>query len=289
MARLIEATRPDAHWLLDDLDIELAVQQIAASDIQHLWISDEVDLGAVGLGFLKLLPNLKGLAIGAKKPIDISHVVACKHLEDLMLGDQISKGLHLNELSYLKKLSLTVCKHQSLPSQAMPHLEMLTIWDNKALDLGFLEIFPNLKSLHIFEARKLLSLRGLETCKFLRRLDIAYCPLLSNADQLERLNQLEDIELTSLKRLDSYIEHFPTSLKRIIIKDLPEIKRLSSFKKQTQLELLTLVNVNVLDGDLSLLMNLPKLNHCHIQPNKPHYQPKASVIYDTIKARSSDN
>ena len=79
-----------------------------------------------------------------------------------------------------------------------------------------------------------------------------------------------------------------TSLQRLIIKKLPPVPNLGGINQLNRLDHLALVDTEVLDGDLSPLLKMQRLTHCHIRPNKKQYQPAASTVGDTIKKRASE-
>lgn len=289
MARLVDSeNRNDAQWILDDGDVDLAIRQISNSDIQRLIIDGLSDFGIGNLDFLRELPNLKYLSVWSKAPIDVTAIGACSYLEELSLDDQISIGLDLTCLRNLRDLRLIISKHQPLLVGNMPSMESLWIWKSGESDMTCLKSFPNLETLGIFEAKKLASLKGISNCSKLKRLDVGYCPLLSDTTELKTLSYLEHVELLSLKRLLSFVGDLPeSSLKKLIVKGLPPISSASVFLRFLSIELLTLVNTEVLDGDLSPLVQIQSLKHCHIRPNKTQYQPKASDLYDLIKTKGA--
>lgn len=289
MARLVDSENPNgARWMLEDADIDLAIQQISSSDVQSLSINGVSDFGIVDLSFLRELPDLRSLWVSSKTPIDITAIEVLQHLEELSLDDQISVGLDLTCLRKLRDLRLIVSKHQPLCAGNMPSMESLWLWKIGESNLAHLESFPNLETLGIFEAKKLSSLNGISHCQKLKRLDVGYCPSLSEAAELKALSRLEHLELFSLKRLLSFAEDLPaSSLKKLIVNGLSPISNASIFLRLLNIELLTLVNTEVLDGDLSPLLQIESLKHCNIRPNKPQYHPKASDLYDMVKTRAS--
>lgn len=287
MARLVGCeSRDDVRWVLDDSDIDLAIRQISQSDIQSLSIDGLSDFGINDLSFLKALPDLKSLWVWSKIPIDISAIGVCKHLEELSLDDQISVGFDLEGLRHLRNLRMIVSKHQGLCSKKMPSLKSLWLWKSTESDLNFLSSFPNIERLGIFDSKKLLSLNGISNCKNLKRLDLGYCSLLSESAEMKTLSQLTHLELTSLKRLVSFVDNLPkSSLRKLIVDGLPPISDASIFLSFPNIELLTLIKTELLHGDLSPILQIGSLKHCNIRPNKSQYHPKASALYDMVKAK----
>jgi hypothetical protein len=286
MARLIDAGCSDARWILEDADIQSAVQKIAKSTVQSLDISEDVDLSQIGLSFLKELPNLKKLGVGSKKPINLAALAECVHLEDLSIGDQISAGFDIGLLRNLEKLSLTISKRQGLPNRKMPKLKNLYVWKNQTESLDYLANFPNLTNLWVSESAKLTTLNGIDNCKKIERLDISYCNSLKDTNKLQSLVNLNHLQLHNLKSCADVVDDLPENLRKLFAQKIPSITNTAKLKSLKKLDFLTLVDVEIKAGDLDMLLEIPTLRHCVVRPNKPHYQPKASVVYDAIKARN---
>ena len=164
---------------------------------------------SLSLNFSKALQTLEG--IQAFPNLQTLSLVCCKNLQDLgalqsclsLQTLSLHHGPHdLSVLSYLTQLKdVTLQGHEQLASfrqyNQATELESLTLFCCENLsDLGFLQSFPGLKHLS-FKGDKLDSVRGVEHCDNLRKLDLTFCRKLDiqGLVALKSCSQLEELVL----------------------------------------------------------------------------------------------
>jgi Leucine-rich repeat (LRR) protein len=288
MIRLSTDRSQESAWIFDGNDIHIAAGEMRKSPIQNIWISSHHGFKASNLDCLLHLPAVSSLCVDTDHLIDLSAVSHLSDLRSLSLGENISLPCDIGALQALEELNLDISAKQDLPKRLMPKVKKLWVWHFKGESADFLEYFPAVEDLTLIQANKLTSLDGVSTCKNLRVLDVGYCPKLTNIADLAKLQSLKEIQLTNLKSLNSIRPVFDLKkLEKLFLEKIPTINSAVDFQSLENLNFLTCAETEIEDGDLSCLLDMDALRHCYIRPNKPHYQPKASVIYDTIKARNA--
>ncbi len=121
----------------------------------------------------------------------------------------------------------------------------LRIWKSGVEHFENLANFPNITELDIFDYRA-PSLTPLRALRGLRRLSVIHFPHVSSFEPLSELRQLEELVLETLPSGDA-------SGKRTLVETFRPLARLS------QLRVLKLAGVSVLDNDLSPLGELTAL------------------------------
>jgi hypothetical protein len=288
MIRLFADGPNKSYWTIDGLDMDLASAELKKSPIKNVWISSHHGFHQNNLDCVLELPYFSNLIVQTDHAIDVSAIQQLSQLRSLSLGENISSRCDIGALQDLEELTVNIGAQQDLPKRLMPKVKKLWVWHFKGECADFLEYFPAVENLTLIQANKLTSLDGVSTCKNLRVLDVGYCPKLTEIADLAKLQSLREIQLTNLKRLNSLRPVFALKkLTKLFLEKIPIIDSAVDFQSLENLNFLTCVETEFKDGDLSCLLNIETLRHCHIRPNKPHYQPKASVIYDTVKARST--
>jgi Leucine-rich repeat (LRR) protein len=140
-------------------------------------------------------------------------------------------------------------------------LRELSVSSKKMDSLRGLNRFPNVQALGLFKCHKVASLVELATCKALLKLELDKCPNIFDLTPVSNLKELREL----------------------IIEDCGEIQSLAPVANCKNLELLQISgNTNVLDGDLSGLLRLPKLKRV-LLAEKKHY----SHIADDLERRGA--
>lgn len=287
MAKLVNQHSSEAFWVIEDSDVAGMIDQISASEVKVLQIDYQAKIE--DLNFLKDIQGLRGLSVFSHGLVDFSGVSACCSIEELTFDVAKIKNFSLNGLIKLKKLRFTWCPGVTLPSEAMPNLEVLTVSRFKFEGLRFLCIFPNLRQLWISESKALTCIDGIDYFEKLEALCISYCPNLTRLRGVAELKCLRELELTGLKRLDSLGDDLAgLCLEKLIVESVLPMASLRPIVLMKSLKLLTLINATIVDGDLGVVIDLPSLNHCWIRPNKPHYRPSASHIAGLVKERRTE-
>ncbi|NJS37302.1 MAG: leucine-rich repeat domain-containing protein [Brachymonas sp.] len=278
----------ERHLLLRAEDLPGGAKvAILEEGIRSIAVVKGVHYHAEDINGLLELPHFKELSLGGEA-MDISVVTQLHFLEKLSIGDDVVRiGCDVSGLTKLRELDITISKHQSLPSAELPKLTKLRMWNFREKNLKQLKFMPALQELLLHEARNLESLGGIEHCKQLKRIDIAFCPKLLSIEALSKLNHLEYLEFESAKKIKDLTPVFDiSSLITLIAINLSTVDSILGIKNLKNLKHLTWRGIEILDGNLTPLLESLGLKHGYVTPNKKYYQPSAVKVYEAIKARS---
>ena len=125
----------------------------------------------------------------------------------------------------------------------------------------------------------IINLDGLEVPN-LNDFELSYCKQLKNIKfNSEHKKNLKTLEINCCKKIENYeILSELENLEKLIISDSAPIPSLKFIQKMPNLKFLSFVNTNILDGDLSSLINLKYAGF----DNKRHYSHKMEEIKKLI-------
>jgi hypothetical protein len=275
-------------WSLDSSNLQAAANAISSGDVVGIAISPDYGFKFNGLSCLADLPQFNLLVTSYPEKLDVSYIDRMPHLTHLSLGGGQTVPCDLNALKNLQYLGVTLDKKQKLPIQQMPNLKELKIWNLPDPDASALQVFPHIQALEIFEAKKLTSLMGIEGCKSISKLVVAYCPKLFNISAISALKYLDDLDLQNTKLMNDYaVLAELTQLKKLMIDKSGPISTLNFASHLKKLEHLVIRSTRVEDCDLSPLMQLPLLSHTYLDKKK-EYEPVASELQKLVQSRKNE-
>ncbi|WP_265281732.1 leucine-rich repeat domain-containing protein [Verminephrobacter aporrectodeae] len=293
MIELVQNT-PDVtqnFWGFDGENIEDAIRMVSESNCRCLSLELPHDSKHKDLDFLLAFPEISSLSVRSHWPvmIDASAIGKIETLEGLGFSVAGATGLNIDRLQNLTSLSLGYVKEIFFPKSPMPRINILDIEHFDGVNLEVLKNFPSLQNFDIRESRKLVSTRGIETCRDMKELKILYCSNLVDIESISALYQLNELEFHSLKKLSLIDPIFEVySLRKIIIEKISPVKQIKSIGNLRNLEFLVMSKSEIIDGDLGIVLDMPKLHHCYIRPNKIHYRPTASYVYEVVGSRDPE-
>jgi hypothetical protein len=272
-------------WDLDSSDLQAAANAINSGDVDGISISPSCGYKLNDLNCLADLPKFHVLVTTYPEKLDVSYVEHMPHLICLSLGEGQTVKCDLNVMQNLQYLYVTIGKNQKLPTQLMPNLKDLSIWNMQGIDAEDLQVFPNICRLQIIQARKLISLTGLESCSKLTELVVAYCPKLEDINTLQKLTSLINLDLQNVKSLSDYsaIEKLK-QLNKLMIDKAGVICDLNFIKNLEKLNHLVIRSTPIESCDFSPLLNLPVLSHIYMD-KKREYEPIASELEILVASR----
>lgn len=289
MNRLINNSSGESFWLLDGLDIDKAVEFINESGVKNVSLNLASECVLTSVDFLLSIKGIESLAIECNKTIDVNALSELVELKEISLCKNVRADFNLGQLQNLESISVELGRWNSLPSVSMPSVKRLLVEYCKDVDLGFLKNFPNVRDFTTRQAPNLRELAGIEHCIHLERLTVGYCQNLTSISAIECLNRVNYLELFNLKRLENIESIFNVpSLKSLIIDKILKIDSLKEMVKLSNLEMVSLLYTEVLDGNFEFICAMPKLQHCYIKPNKSHYQPSAKYLYNYFKGSAGN-
>ena len=240
------------------------------------------------LNFLKEFSDIRYLEVVDQKRIDTQQLDSLYNLRGLRI-ETPGAGI---DFSWFPKLEIFFGDwHADNRNLVHCHeLRTLKIWQFKprSTDLSDLADAPRLESLDIVKS-DIASLAGIEALEDLRFVEIAYAPKLTSLDALTGTDcGIREIGLETVKNVASYQP----------LASLPYLRRLRLFKcapmpdlkwtaGMNRLDQFSFVETNVEDGDLSPLLDLPKLRYVGTM-DKKHYNYKSERFNELLDARFRD-
>lgn len=210
---------------------------------------DQIEISGV-----HYLANLKYLSLSnGKQPVDLSKF---KHLKEASI-DWNNKVIGLDSLNHIKRLSIRKFKPQSK-------------------DFTVLARCNDVEYLHITESN-IESFKGIENLQLLNHFEGHYLTKLESLEGLEKLStHLKIIVLDYCRKLANYESVFAKlkHLKKLILGDCGPMESLKFIKAMKELKFLSFVNTNVVDGNISPVLNLEYV----VFDNKRHYTHKKEDV-----------
>lgn len=217
---------------------------------------------------------------------------------DLIRWDLEGPLTPIESLTNLRVLALTCDSDDTISFSELEHLESVAIaWDNADddvfqcrrlrrlytenlpdADFGRLASCVALESVGLVDPL-LESLVGIEGLGNLRSLELAGAGRLEDLSQLQsctRLKECSIVETHGLADLDVLPDQ--SAVEKLILNDNGEIRSLGPLRSQANLDWLVFAgSTNIVDGDLSVLLELPRLRTIAFK-NRRHYSHKLKEI-----------
>lgn len=223
---------------------------------------------------------------------DLSFLNVCTHLKSFYLTHLTIDNIEaVHRLGSLRQLSLETYAKSPIDFSCFPKLESCSfewikssksLFDCTKLQNLFVDKLPEkdlrnasklrrLQVLRLYSA-SLESLEGIEALVNLRRIELAICRKLTSLHGIEHLSKLKRLEIESCNRIDSLdpISKL-TNLRRLSMPDCGDIASLKPIRKLRKLEwVMFWGSTNIVDGDLSQLKELPRLERV-VFVDRAHY------------------
>jgi hypothetical protein len=236
------------------------------ADFPDLLYLEILDQKRVNTRALDGLENLRGLRIDTPGAgIDF----ACFPELEVFVGDWHVDNCNLDRSQELRRLS---------------------VWQFKprTADLSMLANITRLEQLEITQTT-ISSLEGLETLQDLRYFSLCYAAKLQSLDPLTSSGtEIRELEIQNAKKIASYQPIAAVSrLRRLILSSCAPMADLKWTKGMDYLDFFSFVNTNVEDGDLSPLLNLPKLRYAGTM-DKRHHNYKFEQLNELLSQRAAE-
>jgi Leucine-rich repeat (LRR) protein len=194
------------------------------------------------------LHDLRALTVMTSCKTEIRFDVFPRLIECVL--DWRPKAISLFECVGLKKLFVTGFRGlDASPFGKLKNLESLALLGSSIRSLEGLRPLAQLRSLRLGDMRKLETLAGVEGCLHLEKLEINTCRKVSAIEELAQLLNLQELYLDNMG----------------------EIRSLGPLASLHQLRRLAFVeSTNIVDGNLAMLLNLPKLEMVAFQNRKQY-------------------
>ncbi len=227
----------------------------------------------IGSDHVSKIPSICRLNILTSRPIDLGNDFHLPNLQWLYVGGNIKIKLNFENFHQLKTLKFNISNLKLIKSEAAKNLT--EAHGNFRLDeLIELSKTPNLKTLKISNT-KFSDLSWLESFD-LDALTIARAVNLSDLEAISSQKNLNFLQLETCRKLNHIDSLAEASNLRCLLIDLcGEIQSLQPLQTLSQLEILSLIDTNVLDGKISALAGNKSLVHMRFS-NKKHYDKLSS-------------
>ncbi|MEU7022764.1 hypothetical protein ABZ990_19190 [Streptomyces sp. NPDC046203] len=222
------------------------------------------------LSFLPGLPGLRSLRV-LKGIADLSPVARCADLERLRLPASATQGLDLSGLTKLREVEIP-WSAGSRTIHAVASAENLLISEWKGESLSVLGAKPALRKLRIESVRNhVTSMEGAGLFPNLDELRI-YDGRLAHSDLLADAAMLTDVSLLSAKtEAITFVAGLPR-LRRLELDNSGDIASLAPIAAHPALwEVIVSGSTRVADGDLSPLLDNPRLICVAVERGHAHY------------------
>lgn len=237
---------------------------------------------------LENLEGIESILSGLYVVSDLDDIRFINQLHKLKYLAYSDNGKDTIDLSKLPELEMLACDYsdrlQGLNTCEKLKSLSLTNFKSKNEDIALLPPSKDLIELQLLTP-KITSLTGIEQYKKLRKLDLYGARKLESISPLKGLSEnLEEIEIQKCKT----IKDFETlgeicALKKIMIGTSGNINSLSFITKLNNLEFLSFVETNVLDGNLSYCTGLKYVGF----DDKRHYSHKMKDFPNKLKKTNS--
>ncbi|MFC5282635.1 hypothetical protein [Pedobacter alpinus] len=236
------------------------------------WSGEHVD-------FLSLFPNLRSLTLIDFNIQSIEGIHYLKNLERLEVHTYSKTAVNFNSFPKLTDCAFEWIKGSESLFEKIG-ITSLFINSYKAKNATQFSKLCNLEELSILNS-PIENLNGLSGLKSLRFLRLANLNKITSIDCIENFQGLEELEIEKCKGILSIAEIFKLlKLKRLLLLDMGGIKSIKDIRNLTELrEFLFYESTNIIDGDLSSILELENLIKISFQ-NRKHYTHKRENFGD---------
>ncbi|MES0883618.1 hypothetical protein [Roseibium sp. SCP14] len=236
------------------------------------------------LTFLEELPELTGLEIYDWDVKDLTPLASLPGLQTLGLQCRFASAPDFLSFSRLQNVYIT-WRPRAEALLLHEGLTRLSVENYPGDDLTPLARLNRLKELRL-TSRKLSSLLGIGNLPALKRLDLYSCPKLSSVEPLTACNRLKTLEIETCKQIGSLngIEALSKlkTLHLINCGKLPTLRPLAGLRELERFHFHE--NTTILDGDLSVLLELPSLAAVSFA-DKSSYRPRRDEVLSHIGSK----
>lgn len=241
-------------WINSD-HLDACIRSYETGEASAIGISEVKGFRRTDLSILTTIPNLHGLAIPYPENLDLGVLGELLQLRFLVLGKERA-ALDFSMFSYLDELSTDWKPSDVLPS-AQSALKRLCLW-------GFKPRSRNLQSLPAYRRLNYLklvqgtveSLDGIERLVALKEAEISHLKQLKKISAIGTC-EVETLHIEACSKIVDFASLSKCPKLRLLrygnCGTLPSLAPLREFKT---LEDFRFVNTNILDGDMSPLLNL---------------------------------
>lgn len=256
-------------------------------DVTGLSVINEEGFDGVDLDFLTQLPWLEDLGISSYTVDDVAAIGLLDRLERLVMGTYAKTPIDFARLPRLKECRMGWIDGSDalFECESLEKLDLSHFHDPDLQRVGWL---GNLRELAIADSAKLRSTDGVGGLKSLRRLELALLPHLDEWGEIAQLAELEVLEIETCRHLENLdFVRSCTQLIELTFANCLMVEWLAPLEELKNLQRVWFwESTNVRDGDLSVLLRLPRLDEARFA-NRRHYSHTPDSIRAEITRRRS--
>ena len=231
------------------------------------------------LSFLERLPDLRGLVLNAGAVRDLSPVQGLTALETLTLNTSAKPRMPLDFGAFGRLRTLRMYWNAGFDSVfGCATLESLFVFGPPDEDLTRFGALTGLRRLELSQGRRLESTAGVGA-------SVRYLGLYQQSAlrALEDLPALDVLAIESAKQLGELVT--VPSLTRLKVANCGDIATLAPLRGLDRLEeFLAWESTRIVDGDLSVLLELPRLRTVGMRDRR-EYRPRVAEIEEALRGR----
>lgn len=228
------------------------------------------------LEFLSEFPLLLYLEVISDTSIDVNPIESLHNIRGLHVSEP-KKGLDFSNFPNLEVFTGKWHENnKSIENCRDLRTLMITNYNSKTKDFSDLRSIARLEDLRIIRTN-IESLSGIETLKDLKYLMIAYASRLKDISSIGKTN-LREIEFDNIKKIQDYNSFGDLEyLRKIILSKCANIENINWIRILKNLDFFSFVDTNVIDGNLSPLLELQELRYVG-SFDKKHYNLKIEEL-----------
>jgi internalin A len=232
------------------------------------------------LSFLSRLPSLRGLVLNAGEARDLGAVSQLHGLETLTLNTASKPRMDLDFTAFAHLRTLRMYWNAGFESVfACTSLESLFVFGPPDADLARFGALPALRRLELSQGRKLTSTAGVGAG--IEFLGLYMQGALKSLDGLPA--GLTVLAVEGSKQLAALPAALPPGLTRLKVANCGDLATLAPLRGLDQLqEFFAWESTKVLDGDLSVLLELPCLRSIGMRDRR-EYRPRVPEIEEALR------
>jgi hypothetical protein len=232
------------------------------------------------LNLFEKLTSLKHLSLGNNINLE-----KCDSLDGLYLLNNIEsiavdKQNVIIDFSKFPKLKEIGLEHNKkfINIEKLKHLEILVVSKYEEKDLTKISEIQSLKTLHLYQS-KTNDIKGIEKLKNLEEFNFSRNNILTNISLINSLPKLSKLHIEKCKNLSDFsFLKGNTTIQDLFVSELDSIQFV---KTMPNLEKINFWDCK--DGDMTPLLEAPKLRNINFYPNKKHYSHTIEQIRELIK------
>jgi Leucine-rich repeat (LRR) protein len=211
------------------------------------------------------------------KKLDLSRLSLLDRLRILRIGDGVTnKSYDLSSLRCLESASVAWGGGINGFS-SLRNLKFLALWKAKKQDVSALDLPNSITELRLIHGA-FESLRGISRLAGLTRLELSYLLRLHDIDEIGQLNQLQRLEMQNLRSIRSYAAIGSVhSLIELYVEKCAPMETVEWIKGLNKLENLSLDKTNIVNGDLSSVLQLGRILHFAATRRRGYVPPLAEI------------